>query len=190
MAEINLNEIWEWNAVTGEPFVPPDNAPHSRYCRSLEEMDNRLKSNLTVGEYLKERVLNFMTSNLTTMTTVLGTDNPVEIKAFLRFIRALDLKKIHVQCEDGGAVRLEKVSRDTPFIGQPDGVVNHLRTARNDSKYGKYLAFGGQLLPGERSLDFRIFHFDGSCGVSFERARWADHEYALTFLIWPIFGDF
>lgn len=38
MAAINLNVVWEWNVITGDPFIPPVESPNSRYSPTVAEM--------------------------------------------------------------------------------------------------------------------------------------------------------
>jgi len=135
--QINLNNLWEWNPITGDPFIPPDESPNSRHCPTLEEMEELVNSNNLAGQDLRRRLLAFMTSNETRTTTRFDVRSTNTLRGYLRLIRALDFKKIHLDYRVGGTLRMEKLPRDTPFRGEPDGIVNQIRASKNYSVHGK-----------------------------------------------------
>jgi len=133
---MNLNNLWEWNPITGDPFTPPDESPNARHCPSLEEMNELVHARNVVANDLKTRLLDFMTSNDTRRTTRFDAQNNGALTGYLRFIRALDFKKIQLEYV-AGRLRMEKLPRDTPFHGEPDGIVNQIRVSKNRRIYGE-----------------------------------------------------
>lgn len=102
--QLNLNNIWEWNPISGDPFIPPADSRNSRYCPTIDEMDPLVNARLAVGNYLKERVFTFMTSNETRFLTLFDAHKSNPIHGYLRLIRSLQLKKIRVEYVAGGSV--------------------------------------------------------------------------------------
>jgi len=124
--------------MTGDPFTPPDESPNARHCPTLEEMEELVNSSNMTGNDLRRRLLGFMTSNETHLTTRFGSNSSSFARSYLRLIRALDFKKIRLDYLAGGTLRMEKLPRDTPFHGEPDGIVNQIRASRNYSNNGKF----------------------------------------------------
>lgn len=123
----DLNTVWEWNVITGDPFYPPEDSPNTRYYPTIAEMEEFLAGQHRTANHLKEGLITFITSNQTELTSRFEVTRTTSSKlaGYLRVLRALRFKKIHVDYVVGGTLRLNKLPRDTPFNGEPDGDVNH-----------------------------------------------------------------
>ncbi len=128
--------MWEWDHITGTPVIPPADAPNARHAATLEDMNALADPHNTIGTVAKTKLRNFLLSNETRLTEVFDAHGGDSSRAYLRFLRSLDLKKIRVEYRMGGFLTIEKLPRDTPFNGEPDGITNHFRHQRNHSVYG------------------------------------------------------
>lgn len=118
---VNLNEEWEWNEITGEPYHHPPRSWNSRYRPSAVEMNEVQNQNCTTDDAVKETLHDFMSSNNVSLTTRLPVGHGGAFPGYLRFIRSLNLKKIHVEYVRGGTINISKLDRAIPFTAEPDG---------------------------------------------------------------------
>jgi len=138
--KMDLNGVWDWNVLTGDPYIPPEGSPHSRFCATPAQMNEvawRRFDGSTEDD--KRRLFDFMTSNEIRLTTRFDTSaNSNVLASFLRLLRALDLKKIRVEYAGSGRLIIDKIPNDTPFRREPDFGINRIHLDRNKRLDGEH----------------------------------------------------